>query len=67
MDQKIPKLSRQTALAGGYPTYFTGEPCAIGHVAKRYTVSAACAECIRDAKAAEAARYKAAKIARESA
>lgn len=40
-------MTRAQAIAAGLNTYFTDKPCTNGHIAKRYTRSAACYECIR--------------------
>src|SRR5574342_193274 len=39
-------LSRAEAKEKQQSTYFTGQPCKNGHVAKRYTQSGTCSECI---------------------
>lgn len=39
-------LSRAEARERLQSTYFTGQPCKHGHVAKRYTQSGTCSECI---------------------
>lgn len=39
-------LSRSEAKEKQQATYFTGQPCKHGHVAKRYTQSGTCSECI---------------------
>lgn len=41
--------SRADAKKAGENTYFTGEPCKNGHIAKRYVQSGTCAGCIRAA------------------
>lgn len=40
-------IARQTARSQNARHYFTGEPCRMGHVADRYTSTAACVECVR--------------------
>lgn len=40
-------LTRAQAKKLGVPMYYTGKPCAHGHVAERYTVNANCYECTR--------------------
>lgn len=40
-------VSRKTALDNGFRRYFTGNPCARGHLAPRYTVTCACVECVK--------------------
>lgn len=39
---------RALAAAAGETTYYTGRPCHKGHVAKRYTASGVCAECVAE-------------------
>lgn len=39
-------IARQTARSQNARYYFTGEPCRAGHVAERYTSTAACVECV---------------------
>lgn len=39
-------ITRQQAINQNFRSYFTGQPCKRGHVAKRYTQSAVCAECL---------------------
>lgn len=41
------KISRLEARAKGLTTYFTGEPCKHGHIAKRRTAKSDCCECAR--------------------
>jgi hypothetical protein len=60
-----PKLSRSSALAGGYPRYYTGERCKNGHLADRYTLSGACVECQEGRRAAEVEQYRKAAAERE--
>lgn len=45
--EKMPDLpnSRAAAIAAGSPQYFTGKPCAHGHVANRFTSSGTCVDC----------------------
>lgn len=38
--------SRTAAIHYGEKTYFTGEPCKNGHIAKRYTLNGSCADCV---------------------
>lgn len=38
-------MDRQEAIAVSAPRYFTGKPCAHGHVAERYVASKTCVEC----------------------
>lgn len=38
-------MTRQEAIVAGVPRYFTGKPCAHGHVAQRYVASKTCVEC----------------------
>lgn len=38
-------ISRQDAITVGLRHYFTGNPCKRGHLARRFTVDAACASC----------------------
>lgn len=59
-------LDRRSALAGGWPRYFTGEACKNGHIADRQTMSGACVECLKEAKQRELGRYQEAKLARQS-
>lgn len=42
----MPYLSRQAAIAGHLPKYFTGQPCKHGHIAQRYTQSSSCMDCV---------------------
>lgn len=42
------KISRQQAKAAGLTHYFTGVPCARGHIAPRFTSIAKCKECTRE-------------------
>lgn len=44
-----PLVTREEARKSGSPRYFTGKPCANGHVAPRYTKSGACTECLLEA------------------
>lgn len=39
-------VSREDALAQGLKRYFTGEPCAKGHVSQRYSKGKACVACL---------------------
>lgn len=39
-------LTRKQAIAQGNTQYFTGKPCPHGHIAKRYTITAACTQCV---------------------
>jgi hypothetical protein len=39
-------ISRQIAIAKHLSSYFTGVPCKNNHIAKRYTTSSVCAECV---------------------
>lgn len=39
------KISRMDAARKGLMRYYTGKPCAHGHIAERYVVSMACLEC----------------------
>lgn len=43
---------RDTAATRGHRTY-QGNPCYAGHDGTRYTLSGACVECVRTAKAAK--------------
>ena len=38
-------VTRQEAIEGGLPKYFTGEACKNGHVSERQTISGACLAC----------------------
>ena len=38
-------MKRREAKALGLKTYFTGKPCAYGHIADRYTTNFTCLEC----------------------
>lgn len=49
--------SKKTAKAEGSKHYFTGSPCARGHVARRFTSTGACVECLAGHKKANADRY----------
>jgi hypothetical protein len=40
-------ISRAEAKAKGLRSYFTGKPCAKGHVAARRVANASCVECER--------------------
>jgi len=63
-----PVLDRKTALAGGFPRYFTGKPCKNGHVEDRYTVTGACLGCLgmhRDKDKETFERARAARLALE--
>ena len=40
-------ITRKEALEKGLKYYFTGKPCKYGHIDKRYTLNAACQECIK--------------------
>lgn len=44
-------LSRQEAIAAGSVRYFTGRPCAKGHVTERYVKGGACVRCNADSMA----------------
>ena len=39
-------LTRQDAIKARQTTYYTGVPCKNGHLAKRYTRTSVCAECL---------------------
>lgn len=39
-------VARKDAKESGQRFYFTGKPCARGHVAKRYVVSSVCVDCV---------------------
>ena len=43
-----PVISRSEAKASGLQHYYTGRPCILGHLDKRYTASGRCAECERE-------------------
>lgn len=47
MVDTFPILSRNDAIAQGKTTYFTGKPCAYGHIDLRFVSSYACRECAR--------------------
>lgn len=51
-------ISRDTAAANGLVRYFSGEPCAYGHVAERRVVGNRCVECHRLAARADRAAGK---------
>lgn len=55
--------SRSDAKRVGEKTYFTGQPCIHGHIAKRYTRSGGCAECINGTMSPEEAASKEARQA----
>lgn len=38
-------MIRKTAKANNLSTYFTGEPCKHGHIARRFTASGTCCQC----------------------
>jgi hypothetical protein len=38
-------ITRMEAARKGLMRYFTGKPCAHGHIAERYVVSMACLQC----------------------
>lgn len=46
MDTEI--ILRKEAIAKRLKTYFTGKPCKHGHIAKRFTLSGTCYECIHN-------------------
>jgi hypothetical protein len=50
--------NRKTAIDAGQVFYFTGYPCKRGHVAKRYTTSGQCIECVREIFRAKANKIK---------
>lgn len=39
-------ISRQEAASQGLVTYFTGQPCKNGHIARRYVTNTACLDCM---------------------
>jgi hypothetical protein len=39
-------ISRSDAIQAGMKRYFTGEPCAAGHVVQRYVCDSKCCECV---------------------
>lgn len=43
-------VTRKEAIAVGMTKYFTGKPCSRGHIKHRYTLTAACVDCIRGYK-----------------
>ncbi len=45
MAQEQIVISREAAAASGLKTFYTGEPCKHGHVARRYITNAGCLEC----------------------
>jgi len=59
----LPK-TRQDAIRGGIPRYFSGEPCKRGHMSERWTLSGGCLQCIEENKAKERAEFQAAREAR---
>jgi hypothetical protein len=44
------KVTREAARAAGLTRYYTGRPCAAGHVTERLVSNGACLQCLRDAK-----------------
>jgi ribosomal protein L44E len=61
------QITRNEAITQGLPRFFTGKPCARGHVSERWTASKNCVECETENRRAVAKRYKEAKAAREAA
>lgn len=53
MNNRLPATSKE-ARAAGAPRYFTGKPCAHGHISERATASRGCVECL----AIISARYR---------
>jgi hypothetical protein len=53
------KIGRVVAARRGLSRYFTGEPCARGHLAERYVLSGTCLECNRLGSAARMAEHRA--------
>lgn len=47
---------RDAAKKLGLKRYFTGNPCGVGHIAERYTSSAACVICVKGKKTPEETR-----------
>lgn len=45
-----PSMTRKGAKAAGLRTYYTGKPCARGHLSERFTRSGNCAKCFSDAR-----------------
>lgn len=54
-------VDRKSAMKTGVVHYYTGIPCKRGHVAKRYTNTSNCTECMKEKVYAERAEIKAAK------
>ena len=50
--------TRSAALHSGSTRYATGRPCLHGHIAPRNTSSAACIECVRQARLIEQQAYQ---------
>lgn len=50
--------TRSEALKAGSTRYATGRPCIHGHIAPRNTSSAACIECVRQARQVEQQAYR---------
>ncbi len=44
---KVPYRPREQAIKNNDLLYFTGKPCKLGHIAKRYTNGQACVECTK--------------------
>lgn len=62
--QTLPK-SRMEAMKLGVTYFFTGVPCARGHITKRYATSGRCAKCSREDTDATLAKFRAAKMNRK--
>jgi len=48
IETKLP-ATREEAIEAGSIFFFTGQPCKNGHIAKRYTTSGQCTQCLRTA------------------
>lgn len=58
-------ITREEAIARGLTRYFTGEPCAQGHIAERHVVAGRCHECVLKYRALYRDSGKAAKWTRK--
>jgi hypothetical protein len=56
-------ISRQIAIAKKLSSYFTGIPCKNNHIAKRYTTSSVCAECLHPKFKSIEREYRARRLA----
>jgi hypothetical protein len=50
--------SRLEALERGLKKYYTGKPCAAGHVSTRWTLSGSCVQCQKDAAAKNVSKMR---------